>query len=292
MLVTLDIFSGRPNPTWNLSEEEQRQLLSRVHGRALAREEDSPSRLGYRGLVIQASDDTVVEIPQSFRVAGFPQTSGAIPVKGERPLNIDEESEIVQFLLQSARAAMPDDLQQLVADERQRLASAMPLPPPPGPLPEPDPTPPAPPCQVVNTAYNPGFWNNSYQVLWYNNCYNYAMNWRSDTFAQPGRISGQVATTMSCADVGAAASRDGCTPTCKGKVKRVALVIWPGWDYHWYRKHSEGFWGHKPGGTAARNTDNSGRLIDGVSLTPANCDRGGYTIFCGYRYSPHGMKVS
>jgi hypothetical protein len=42
-----------------------------------------------------------------------------------------------------------------------------------------------------NTAYNPGFWNTP-AVQPKNNCYNYAMNWRSDTFAQPGRISGHV----------------------------------------------------------------------------------------------------
>lgn len=31
-------------------------------------------------------------------------------------------------------------------------------------------------------------------------------------------------------------------------------------------------------------------VIDGVRLTPANCDRGPYSIFCGYRFSPTGMR--
>ena len=29
----------------------------------------------------------------------------------------------------------------------------------------------------------------------------------------------------------------------------VALVIWPGVDFHWYRKGLNGRWTHKPGGT-------------------------------------------
>jgi len=44
----------------------------------------------------------------------------------------------------------------------------------------------------------------------------------------------------------------------------VALVVAPGpgfRDFHWFRKQSGGFWGHKPCGTEARNVDNSGLLI-------------------------------
>ena len=95
---------------------------------------------------------------------------------------------------------------------------------------------------------------------------------------------------MQCANVATAANWDGCKATCSGGNKTVALVIWPNVDYHWYRLHSNGFWGHKPGGTAARNTDNSGNVIGGA-LNPQNCNRGNYTVFCGYRYSPTGMKV-
>ena len=150
------------------------------------------------------------------------------------------------------------------------------------------------PCVIANTAYNPGFWNVP-AVQPKNNCYNYSMNYRSDTFAQPGRITGHQWTAINCANVGNAAAWDGCKTTCSGSNKLVALVIAPGpgfIDYHWYRRHSEGFWGHKPGGTAARNVDNSGLLINGTTRTPANCNRGPYTIFCGYRYSPTGMHVS
>lgn len=291
MIVMLDVFSGRPNPTWTLSEEEEKQLLERVKGRGLAAADAPDAGLGYRGLVVRATQDDVEDLPQEFRIAGVTQAGDATRATGERALNVDEENEVAQFLLQAARGAVNDDLQQFIAGALQRRIA--PLPPiarPPGPLPEPIPHPPQT-CEILNTGYNPGFWNNSYYVMGNNNCYNYAMNNQTNTYAQPGKISGQVYTSHDCSNVGEAASRDGCKPSCNGRVKLVALAIWPGQDYHWYRRNSEGFWGHKPGGTPARNTDHLDYLIDGSRLTPANCSRGPYSVFCGYRYSPKGMKV-
>ena len=66
----------------------------------------------------------------------------------------------------------------------------------------------------------------------------------------------------------------------------IAMVIWPGNDYHFYRVVTPGadwWWGHKPGGTPARYIDNSGRAIK-QPWSPINCDRGPYVNFCGYFY--------
>jgi len=295
MIVTLDAFSGLANPWWELSEKDSRQLIERVAHRALDAAHVADSVLGYRGLVVEAGRDD--QVPEgtlaSFRV------SGPLPQGYQRPesklaaLSVNEADETARFLLSTGREFLDEGLfafveqaarmraeapvaERIVEDkEALKLATV------------------AAPCIIHNTPYNPGFWNQP-NVQPYNNCYNYGMNWRSNTFAQPGRISGHQYTAINCSNVGAAASWDGCKPTCVGSNKNVALVIAPGpgfIDYHWYRRHSQGFWGHKPGGTAARNTDNSGRVIDGVHLTPANCNRGPYTIFCGYRFSPTGMHV-
>jgi hypothetical protein len=67
----------------------------------------------------------------------------------------------------------------------------------------------------------------------------------------------------------------------------LALVVDPGVDFHWYRLHSEGFWGHKPGSATAKNTDNNGRVI----ISPELCAREPYSEFCGYFYAPAGMQV-
>ena len=67
---------------------------------------------------------------------------------------------------------------------------------------------------------------------------------------------------------------------------QVGYCIWPGNDYHWYRQTKpmggEVRWCHKPGGTAARNYDDSGHYI----TDPSTCDRGPYTIWGGFMYNP------
>jgi hypothetical protein len=67
----------------------------------------------------------------------------------------------------------------------------------------------------------------------------------------------------------------------------VALVIWPGQDYHWYRQDKVGCWSHKPGHTPVINHDNSGRPI----TDPRTCNRGGYTNFCTYMITTRHVRI-
>lgn len=134
-------------------------------------------------------------------------------------------------------------------------------------------------------SYTPAFWNTG-SVQPFNNCYNYSTNRRTDTFAQPGRASGQHCTSSSClnaATISEYATNDGLIPTtaagvCPDNRDKLALVIAPGIDYHWYRRDAAGTWTHKPGGTAATNLDNSGNVI----TNPETANRGIYTVFAGY----------
>jgi hypothetical protein len=151
-------------------------------------------------------------------------------------------------------------------------------------------------CSVP--SYHPSFWNSaasvppcpfSNTVQTCNNCYNYGNNKRTDTFAQPGRASGITLSgaNMNCNDVRNAAVADGVellpqSGVCPGKYDKVALVVDPGTDYHWYRQDKNGMWTHKPGGTQATNLDNSSNPIS----NPETADRCGgglcYSDFCGY----------
>jgi len=131
--------------------------------------------------------------------------------------------------------------------------------------------------------YSPSYWNDGGTVQYHNNCYNYANNKRTDTFAQPGLAAGAMYTSLTCNSVYNAAVADGLDPVpasgkCPDKKDKVALVVWPGRDYHWYRQDKSGRWSHKPGATRATNHDNSGNLI----YNPETADRGPYTAFCGY----------
>jgi len=147
----------------------------------------------------------------------------------------------------------------------------------------PAPAPTAP--KYTTPSYEPYYWNGG--IIGYNNCYNYSNNHRTDTFAQPGRATGRMYAYISADQVSAGAISDGLEPTTKDAVSpvgktKIALVIWPGYDYYWYRRDANGMWTHKPGGTAATNLDNSGRPI----TDPETANRGGYTIFAGYFFTP------
>ena len=137
-------------------------------------------------------------------------------------------------------------------------------------------------------GYDPGYWNDGYgpnTIQDHNNCYNYSNNKRTDTFAQPGRAAGISMSwdDMHCDRVFNAAKADGILPLppsgiCPCNKDKIALVVAPDEDYHWYRLDSGGKWSHKPGHTEATNLDNSHHTIS----SPETADRGGYTDFCGY----------
>jgi hypothetical protein len=133
--------------------------------------------------------------------------------------------------------------------------------------------------------YEPAGWNDGSSIQFNNNCYNYACDIRTNTFAQPGRATGNQYQSIDCPQVGAGAVSDGLVQVdsdkgcgCSECRHRVALVIWPGEDFHWYRLDRSGRWSHKPGGTEATDLDNSGNPI----TDPRTADRGPYTVFCGF----------
>lgn len=136
-------------------------------------------------------------------------------------------------------------------------------------------------------AFEPAFWNSDSFVQAKNNCYNYANNRRTNTFAQPGLGSGTWSPSLSAANLVLRATSDGLEPTTRyaaspsGKTK-VALVIWPGQDYHWYRLDNNGRWTHKRGVSPATHLDNSGWII----YNPEWANRGPYTEFVGYFFTP------
>lgn len=133
--------------------------------------------------------------------------------------------------------------------------------------------------------YQPAAWNDANGVQLNNNCYNYSCNIQTGTFAQPGRAQGSQVVEMACDKVVAGALADGLVQVsndsgcgCSECRHVVALVVAPGYDYHWYRKDKDGKWSHKIGTAPATNLDNSNNII----VDPQTADRGPYTNFCGY----------
>jgi hypothetical protein len=286
--VEIDVFSGRPNPVVELDEKEAAELLERIGpGPRLDEEADvpSPSILGYRGIVIEQDAPGNDRFPKRVRLLDS-------KVFGRGLANEARDPDVESYLLDPegpfSRVEIDvDDFLPRVAVLREELLRLewwrrwdwwddIFVPPWPAKCP----------CGPI---YEPNWWNVPSRQD-YNNCYNYSTNYRTDTFAQPGKAAGAQYTSLSCNSVRPAAIADKLIDSpnadnkCPEEGHLVALVVAPGWDYHWYRKGSNGWWSHKPGGSPVTNLDNAGKLIS----DPRNANRGPYTDWCTFMVVMHG----
>lgn len=291
--ITIDIFSGRPNPVIELNPAESREIMDRIRTVEMtaAAERAAPvtglEQLGYRGFLIeQVGEDREAEIPARLRIAG-----PAAPIEQRRGEAGSDVEELVFGAASSIlESKLPEDIADFCHKEflRARARSA------PGlkrmgttypyMLPYLDWT-----CQCA-PVYEPEWWNDGGPRQLLNNCYNYSTNYRTNTFAQPGRGAGTLMTSVSCSGVKPLALLDGLNSVfselnqCPVLGHLVALVIAPGFDFHWYRKDLGGMWSHKIGPQSATEKDNDGNLI----YDPRFAARGPYTDFCGFLIVRHG----
>jgi hypothetical protein len=264
--VELDIFSGRPNPRWTLDGREEAELIERMLDRTVAfvAPSDTDGYLGYRGFVLRATGATA----DNLTSRGLPTTFRVRDGLGHS-IDLGAES---WLLATGAPASIPGHVVKAAAD---RLAS---------------PADPLARCRPFFTSstdfsdWNGQPWTDD------NNCYNYGSNYRTDTFAQPGRGAGEMYHSINVPEILAAAQRDGYVLDCASKrAIHVGFAIWPGVDYHWWRRTEPvggaKRWCHKPGGTPVRNVDSSGNPI----TDPSTCNRGSYTVW-GYFMFHRGKR--
>jgi hypothetical protein len=305
--VTADIFSGRPNPEWLVTGKEAEAALRSLSGKrsATAALDSGFQGLGNRGLIVEMLDEHTHSdfgLPATFRLAGggsadesharetaerlvaaltlpgageHAAIASANPEAGYAPLNEELKKYILASLPAHTGSLSTHTVEPAAEHGAEFDAASLAA------------------CGFEATPFNPAFWNDPAHIG-RNNCYNYATNRRTDTFAQPGRASGHMYAQINCQQVGDGAVSDGgtysCAPPSQSPRWYMALVIAPGpivHDYHWYRKATQGFWGHKPGGTAARNTDNVGHIV----VDPRTANRGPYTIFCRFMFAQKKMVV-
>ncbi len=266
--IELDIYSGRPNPSWVLDEAEGSELVERLRAepRMMGAVNDVTLGLGYRGYIVTALSEggswQRAGLPSQFRVigkGGIDIDASASWLLGTREVEIGEPTErIAQGAIEGHAKEPPPEVQPMAA----------------------------PTCPIMQLTSDTdfSFWNNG-SVQPFNNCYNFAANYRTDTFAQPGRRGGYTlppASQLTCSNTMTGVTRDNWSTTCGlGPLRNlvICLVVAPGADFHFYRLCANGHWCHKPGSTPARNTDNSGNWI----TDPQFANRGPYTSLCGYR---------
>lgn len=310
--ITVDLFSGRPNPSWIINDKRGDDLLEKISKKTkiISKPDKGYDGLGFRGIKVEllGDEDAGKRIPSVFTIANgvAEDQKGSIQIAREivdqmtrysknsmDVFNLTPIDKKIQKIIFSSIDQYEKDLAKI--RKYIKIKIKWPLFPTRVTVNDTE----CYDCKYEESKFNPNFWNADPYVRANNNCYNYGRNWKTNTFAQPGRHSGATASSMSCSAVRTAAMNDGlkercdCLPQSEYPRRMVALVIAPGVDYHWYRKQTGGFWGHKPGGTAARNYDNSGVLI----TNPETCDRGAgtwlnYTDFCGYFYAGKSVIIS
>jgi len=273
-IVTALMYSGKQNPTWELSEEQTKKLkevLKEEKELTFEMSALSVGILGYKGFVIESLNEPTIPL-KTFCFDGI------IDFADQTQINyIDKGSELESFLLETGSNSLTKLEQSYIESELSKNVKGG--------------------TASMNKSfkgtmeifavppYDPGKWNIP-SVQRYNNCYNYANDKITNTFAQPGRGSGSTIADVLCNTVSSAAVRDGqisvsaasSTPMEGHFIALVSANIPTFQDYHWYRLDLNTMWSHKPGQTPAKNTDNSGRLIS----DPRTADRGPYTDFCGF----------
>ncbi len=319
--ITIDIFSGRENPVIELTEQESLEALKHLKPtKKIERKggEFPPEpTLGYRGLIIEQMDKPDEKLPRVFLYV-----HGDVFGKGlaHRAANEAFEDFVCGSTGLVSKLKLGKEFSDFAFEEIERLKELRFLLDP----------------QIVELRrrrlctwwpccwwwpcccwwwpccwwwkrcrcaplYEPEWWNDGDQIQYNNNCYNYATNYRTDTYAQPGEATGTKWTDLSACDVAAPkiSAKMGAISDCliddpwaNNKCPQeghlVALVIRPGteytWDYHWYRKGRNKYWSHKPGGTPVINFDNLGNAIS----DPRTANRGSYTDFCTFMRVMHG----
>jgi len=307
--VELDIFSGVPNPTWRLSRSDEGALfeLLRAEPKQISKVPDGRLGLGYRGLIVRQmkTDDGPwskatsgtrprLQVADTFRVGAAPATKESAAAwllkTADRQVRglPDAVREVVsRGVVSIPRLRGPQDPTATIDRtrvEKAEVAADVPY----KPGVEEHETWWA--CGSNYFSANAAFFNDPAHVG-LNNCYCFASNYRPDIrYARPGVHGGRPAAALTCASCIDGLRADGWQDGCQPNGLTIVMVMWPGHDYHFYRLVTGGpywWWGHKPGGTPARYTDDCGHSIyqyQGKGYAPNNICRGSYTDFCGYFY--------
>lgn len=301
LMIEADVYSGRPNPRWIVNDpavvDEILVAVSRRRG-MVGRFDQTSGTLGFRGLLVRLlreSDSLRYDLPRRFRLGGgrsddeqagvevAARIVDTLPVDGRNLSGTSFTAGDKSFLARQLEGAPPRPRRWPTQEEQEEQGSTS------------DFTPSV--CNYDALPYDAAWWNNDQNTLLNNNCYNYACDQATDTFAQPGRWgSGDPNWSfgLDCADASQAVLLDGnhswgdCwSPVGNGGFYLFALVIWPDQDFHFFRYSAEGWWGNKPGHTAVINLDYNGQLI----TDPQTSYNGPYSDFCGYFQTSNQVQI-
>ena len=111
--ITLLVYSGRTNPVWNLSDEQEREFTRLLHGVTLqASADELQGGLGYRGFAVRMTAP-VGDVPLHFRV--FRSVLESDQAAGHKPRFRDDHRTIESWLAGTIPNSVSDGARALVA---------------------------------------------------------------------------------------------------------------------------------------------------------------------------------
>lgn len=116
MQVELDVFSGRPNPHWNLTPQEANEFVSLLQALPQTQVQGSIKEgLGYRGLIVTDPGQTI---------AGYDQiviSNGVVVARRDSQLRQfpDKDRHLERWLFQTGRGRLDLDLYRQVGQAAQ-----------------------------------------------------------------------------------------------------------------------------------------------------------------------------
>ncbi|XP_068698958.1 uncharacterized protein [Montipora foliosa] len=190
--VTLAIYSGLPDPVWKFDSRHEsfkmiRENLDDARAKGITyRHKQMPSILGFRGFLVKPFDAERADLIVGQETAALQKL--LLDTMPERLIRDDLRKKVLQAIDSGAISAkIPDKTQSTTPQDVPRVVG-----------------------KILHYAppLNLARWNTNC-VQSNNNCYNYANDNITNSFAQPGKASGKPITELTVAQVLAAVESDG-----------------------------------------------------------------------------------
>lgn len=113
MEVELDIFSGRPNPRWDLTSQEAEEFANRFQSLPQHQGGSILEGLGYRGLIVTKVDENIGEYEEI-------QISNGLVVARRNSQSqqfVDQNRKLEEWLLQTGREQLDEALYEQVIQQ-------------------------------------------------------------------------------------------------------------------------------------------------------------------------------
>jgi len=111
--VTLQVYSGRENPSWSLSEKQIDELLALLNNLPKAEPNAFPDGLGYRGFQVELTENATEKTHEIVAYKGriLYKTADA------EAYFTDPDRRLEKFLLKSGDSYLDDKLSESIEDE-------------------------------------------------------------------------------------------------------------------------------------------------------------------------------